>query len=33
LPMVSLGGTSILTLMVGFGILMSIHTHNKTLIP
>lgn len=32
LPMVSLGGTSILTLMVGFGILMSIHTHNKTLI-
>lgn len=33
LPMVSLGGTSILTLMLGFGILMSIHTHNKTLIP
>jgi len=33
LPMVSLGGTSILTLMVGLGILMSIHTHNKTLIP
>ncbi len=32
LPMVSLGGTSILTLMVGFGILMSIHTHNRTLI-
>jgi len=33
LPMVSLGGTAILTLMVGFGILMSIHTHNKPLIP
>lgn len=33
LPMVSLGGTAILTLMVGFGILMSIHTHNKSLIP
>ena len=33
LPMISLGGTAILTLMVGFGILMSIHTHNKSLIP
>jgi len=32
LPMISLGGTAILTLMVGFGILMSIHTHNKSLI-
>lgn len=32
LPMVSLGGTSIVTLMTGFGILMSIHTHNKTLL-
>jgi len=28
LPLVSLGGTSIMTLMLGFGILMSIHTHN-----
>lgn len=27
LPLVSLGGTSIVTLMVGFGILMSIHMH------
>lgn len=27
LPLVSLGGTSIITLMLGFGILMSIHTH------
>jgi rod shape determining protein RodA len=27
LPLVSLGGTSIVTLMLGFGILMSIHTH------
>ena len=33
LPMVSLGGTSILTMMISFGILMSIHTHNKTLMP
>jgi len=33
LPMVSRGGTSIITLMIGFGILMSIHTHNKSLIP
>ncbi len=30
LPMVSLGGTSIVTLMIGFGILMSIHSHGKT---
>ncbi|MFL2840474.1 MAG: rod shape-determining protein RodA [Pseudohongiellaceae bacterium] len=30
LPMVSLGGTSIITLMLGFGILMSIHSHGKT---
>lgn len=29
LPLVSLGGTSIVTLMLGFGILMSIHTHGK----
>ncbi|MGA0806988.1 MAG: FtsW/RodA/SpoVE family cell cycle protein, partial [Pseudohongiellaceae bacterium] len=27
LPLVSLGGTSIVSLMLGFGILMSIHTH------
>ncbi|MDT8398248.1 MAG: rod shape-determining protein RodA [Pseudomonadales bacterium] len=32
LPMVSLGGTSIVTLMTGFGILMSIHTQGKSLI-
>ncbi len=31
LPMVSYGGTSIVTLMAGFGILMSIHTHRKLL--
>ncbi len=30
LPLVSLGGTSIVTLMLGFGILMSIHSHGKT---
>lgn len=31
LPMVSFGGTSMVTLMAGFGILMSIHTHRKLL--
>ncbi|MGH8672150.1 MAG: rod shape-determining protein RodA [Burkholderiales bacterium] len=29
LPLVSYGGTSMLTLLLGFGILMSIHTHPK----
>lgn len=29
LPMVSFGGTSIVTLMASFGVLMSIHTHRK----
>ena len=29
LPLISYGGTSMLTLMLGFGILMSIHTHKK----
>ncbi len=32
LPMVSYGGTSIVTLMAGFGILMSIHTHRQMVI-
>jgi rod shape determining protein RodA len=32
LPLVSFGGTSMVTLMIGFGILMSIHTHRK-LVP
>jgi len=32
LPMVSYGGTSMVTLMAGFGILMSVHSHRK-LIP
>ncbi len=31
LPLVSFGGTSMVTLMAGFGILMSIHTHKKLL--
>ncbi|MDX1492016.1 MAG: rod shape-determining protein RodA [Pseudohongiellaceae bacterium] len=31
LPLVSKGGTSIVTLMIGFGILMSIHTHKRVL--
>jgi rod shape determining protein RodA len=33
LPLVSYGGSSIVTLMAGFGILMSIHTHRKMLSP
>ncbi len=31
LPLVSYGGTSIVTLMAGFGILMSVHTHRSLL--
>lgn len=31
LPLVSYGGTSIVTLMLGFGILMAIHTHRRML--
>ncbi len=31
LPLISYGGTSMMTLMAGFGILMSIHTHRKML--
>jgi rod shape determining protein RodA len=31
LPLVSKGGTSIVTLLIGFGILMSIHTHKRVL--
>ncbi len=31
LPMISFGGTSVVTLMAGFGILMSIHSHRKLL--
>ncbi len=30
LPLVSYGGTSAITLLVGFGIVMSIHTHRRT---
>ena len=29
LPLLSYGGTSMLTLMLGFGVLMSIHTHQR----
>lgn len=32
LPLISYGGTSIVTLLAGFGILMSIHTHKKRLL-
>ena len=31
LPLISYGGTSMVTLMASFGILMSIHTHRKLL--
>ncbi|MEE9358365.1 rod shape-determining protein RodA [Candidatus Vondammii sp. HM_W22] len=31
LPLISYGGTSLVTIMAGFGILMSIHTHRKLL--
>jgi rod shape determining protein RodA len=31
LPLISAGGTSMVTLLAGFGILMSIHTHRKLL--
>jgi rod shape determining protein RodA len=31
LPLISYGGTSMVTLIAGFGILMSIHTHRKLL--
>ena len=31
LPLISYGGTSLITLMAAFGILMSIHTHRKLL--
>ncbi|TPW17020.1 MAG: rod shape determining protein RodA [Halothiobacillaceae bacterium] len=31
LPLISYGGTSVVTLMAGFGVLMSIHTHRKLL--
>ena len=33
LPLVSYGGTSIVTLLVGFGIVMSVHTHRRLLSP
>ena len=33
LPLVSYGGTSLVTIMAGFGILMSIHSHKKMLPP
>jgi rod shape determining protein RodA len=30
LPFISYGGTSLVTLMANFGILMAIHTHKKS---
>ncbi|MEJ2669178.1 MAG: rod shape-determining protein RodA [Gammaproteobacteria bacterium] len=32
LPLVSYGGTSVVTLLAGFGILMSVHTHRRLLV-
>jgi rod shape determining protein RodA len=32
LPLISFGGTSLVTLLSGFGILMSIHTHRKWMV-
>ena len=32
LPFISYGGTAMITLMSGFGVLMSIHTHKKLLL-
>ena len=31
LPLISHGGTSMLTIMAGFGILMAVHTHRRLL--
>jgi rod shape determining protein RodA len=33
LPLISYGGTSMVTLMAGFGILMSVHTHRRMMTP
>ena len=33
LPLVSYGGTAMLTVMMGFGILMSVHVHRQTEVP
>jgi rod shape determining protein RodA len=31
LPLISYGGTSIITLMAGFGLIMGVHTHRRFL--
>jgi rod shape determining protein RodA len=33
LPLISRGGTSIVTLFIGFGLLMSIQTHDRQKFP
>ncbi len=33
LPLVSYGGTAMVTLLIGFGLLMSVHIHRETMIP
>jgi len=32
LPLMSYGGTSIVTLLMGFGVIMSVHTHRNVVI-
>ena len=32
LPLVSYGGTSMLTLFIGFGLLMSVHSHRRIML-
>ncbi|MCK5876792.1 MAG: FtsW/RodA/SpoVE family cell cycle protein, partial [Candidatus Marithrix sp.] len=31
LPLISYGGTSLVTMMAGFGIIMAVHTHRRLL--
>ena len=33
LPLVSYGGTSLMTLLIGFGLLMGVHVHRDVAIP
>jgi rod shape determining protein RodA len=33
MPLISYGGTAMLTVMVGFGLLMSVHVHRQVEIP
>jgi rod shape determining protein RodA len=33
LPLVSYGGTALMTLMIGFGLVLSVYIHRETIIP